>query len=80
MQSEPMSTGGGGVFRPPFSGNFDRPPEVNVSSYQTPIPAVQNPHLQYGGFQPLYGPDAQQLAALHVIPKDLSCFSGDPTE
>ncbi|XP_062713931.1 uncharacterized protein LOC134290753 [Aedes albopictus] len=57
-----------------------RPSVVSVSSYQGPIPAVPNPQLQYEMSQLSFGPNPQQLAARHVVPKDLPCFTGDPIE
>ncbi|XP_055633238.1 uncharacterized protein LOC129773624 [Toxorhynchites rutilus septentrionalis] len=63
--------------RPPL-----RAPVVSVSSYQTPIPAVANTQWPYelSHSQSLYGPNTQQLAARHVVPKELPCFAGDPIE
>ncbi|XP_062714276.1 uncharacterized protein LOC134291034 [Aedes albopictus] len=71
----PSSTMWGVSSQPQYLG----PPLVSVSSYQTPISAVPNPDM-YGGMQSSVGPNAQQLAARHVVPKDLPFFGGNPTE
>ncbi|XP_065094804.1 uncharacterized protein LOC135715461 [Ochlerotatus camptorhynchus] len=59
----------------------DRPywMDPRVGQYNPYVVPTSN-MLQYGVFQPSYGPNAQQLAARHVVPKDLPCFTGDPTE
>ncbi|XP_065091343.1 uncharacterized protein LOC135712305 [Ochlerotatus camptorhynchus] len=53
-------------------------PGISVSSYQAPILSVsQQPSIPV---QHPFGPNSQQLAARHVVPKELPSFSGNPAE
>ncbi|XP_062707580.1 uncharacterized protein LOC115257239 isoform X2 [Aedes albopictus] len=60
--------------------SLSRPSVQTVSSFLSPVvtPSIQSTpqHPQ----QPFNGPNPQQLAARHVVPKDLPLFSGDPVE
>ncbi|XP_062713044.1 uncharacterized protein LOC134290073 [Aedes albopictus] len=53
-------------------------PGISVSSYQAPIFSM--PRQSNLPIQQLQGPNSQQLAARHVVPKELPSFSGNPAE
>nr|XP_029710237.1 uncharacterized protein LOC115256123 [Aedes albopictus] len=66
---------------PPVSSSVRRPPVTFVSSCSNPIMSSQIPPCisQVPGPIPM-GPNAQQLAARHVVPKDLPVFDGNPVD
>ncbi|XP_065085710.1 uncharacterized protein LOC135707754 [Ochlerotatus camptorhynchus] len=85
-----MSSGGRAVYLPPMAGNsFNNVPVPEINSRVAPQYSSSQIPASFGSV-PVYHypvenqaanqPTAQQLAARHVVPKDLPYFSGNPSE